>query len=146
MTTKSSQDISIILLADCFYSEIRVGSFLGQCDICWVVNTIRFVAELALCFSRLVEVLLYVHRNRRLIRDGSPGRPPPLLHSSSAHSVPQFSESHFIEEGEVGVCEWVIRHTYIYSAVKELYCFRFLLIFVHLKKGKFLLHWSQQLA
>ena len=23
-----------------------------------------------------VEVLLYVHRNRRLIRDGSPGRPP----------------------------------------------------------------------
>ena len=24
----------------------------------------------------VVEVLLYVHRNRRLIRDGSPGRPP----------------------------------------------------------------------
>ena len=32
----------------------------------------------------LVEVLLYVHRNRRLIRDGSPGRPPRLLHSSWA--------------------------------------------------------------
>ena len=30
----------------------------------------------------LVEVLLYVHRNRRLIRDGSPGRPPRLSHSS----------------------------------------------------------------
>ena len=29
-----------------------------------------------------VEVLLYVHRNRRLIRDGSPGRPPRLPHSS----------------------------------------------------------------
>ena len=28
-----------------------------------------------------VEVLLYVHRNRRLIRDGSPGRPPRLSHS-----------------------------------------------------------------
>ena len=32
----------------------------------------------------LVEVLLYVHRNRRLIRDGSPGRPPRLSHSSRA--------------------------------------------------------------
>ena len=34
-----------------------------------------------LCSS--VEVLLYVHRNRRLItiRDGSPGRPPRLSHS-----------------------------------------------------------------
>ena len=29
-----------------------------------------------------IEVLLYVHRNRRLIRDGSPGRPPRLSHSS----------------------------------------------------------------
>ena len=32
----------------------------------------------------LVEVLLYVHRNRRFIRDGSPGRPPRLSHSSWA--------------------------------------------------------------
>ena len=30
----------------------------------------------------LVEVLLNVHRNRRLIKDGSPGRPPQLSHSS----------------------------------------------------------------
>ena len=31
----------------------------------------------------VVEVLLYVHRNRRLIiRDGSPGRPPRLSHST----------------------------------------------------------------
>ena len=29
-----------------------------------------------------VEVLLYVHRYRRLIRDRSPGRPPRLSHSS----------------------------------------------------------------
>ena len=28
------------------------------------------------------KVLLYVHRNRRFIRDGSPGRPPLLSHSS----------------------------------------------------------------
>ena len=28
-----------------------------------------------------VEVLLYIHRNRRLIRDGSPGQPPRLSHS-----------------------------------------------------------------
>ena len=33
-------------------------------------------------FSMLVEVLLYVRRNRRFIRDGSPGRPPRLSHSS----------------------------------------------------------------
>ena len=32
--------------------------------------------------SMMVEVLLYVHRNCRLIRDGSPGRPPRLSHSS----------------------------------------------------------------
>ena len=31
--------------------------------------------SVALCTARLVEVLLYVHRNRRFIRDGSPGRP-----------------------------------------------------------------------
>ena len=30
----------------------------------------------------VVEVLLYVHRNRRLIRDGGPGRPLRLSHSS----------------------------------------------------------------
>ena len=29
-------------------------------------------------------MLLYVHRNRRLNRDGSPGRPPRLPHSSWA--------------------------------------------------------------
>ena len=32
-------------------------------------------------------VLLYVHRNCRLIRDGSPGRPPRLSHSSWAQYV-----------------------------------------------------------
>ena len=37
-------------------------------------------------FHDLVEVLLYIHRNRRFIRDGSPGRPPRLSHSSWALS------------------------------------------------------------
>ena len=36
----------------------------------------------------VVEVLLYVHRNRRLIRDGSPGRPPRLSHSSWTLTLP----------------------------------------------------------
>ena len=36
------------------------------------------------CTCAEVEVLLYVHRNCRLIRDGSPGRPPRLSHSSWA--------------------------------------------------------------
>ena len=35
----------------------------------------------------VVKVLLYVHRNRRLIRDGSPWRPPRLSHSSWALTV-----------------------------------------------------------
>ena len=35
----------------------------------------------------LVEVLLCVNRNRRFTRDGSPGRPPRLSHSSWALSV-----------------------------------------------------------
>ena len=36
-------------------------------------------------------VLLYVHRNRRFIRDGSPGRPPRLSHSYSIYHT--FSSS-----------------------------------------------------
>ena len=32
----------------------------------------------------VVEVLLYVHRSRRFIRDGGPGRPPRLSHTSWA--------------------------------------------------------------
>ena len=39
-----------------------------------------------------VEVLLYVHRNRRLIRDGSPGCPPRLSHSSWALTIPSTTE------------------------------------------------------
>ena len=43
----------------------------------------------------VVEVLLYVRRNRRLIRDGSPGRPPQLSHSSWARTnVPLVEDQH----------------------------------------------------
>ena len=41
----------------------------------------------ALCILVVGWVLLYVHRNRRLIRDGSPGRPPRRSHSSLALKV-----------------------------------------------------------
>ena len=42
-----------------------------------------FVLQHEFFFSNFfLEMLLYVHRNRRFIRDGSPGRPPRLSHSS----------------------------------------------------------------
>ena len=34
----------------------------------------------------MVQMLLYVHRNRRLIRDGCPGRQPPLSHTELLNS------------------------------------------------------------
>ena len=45
------------------------------------VHTLLCVEFLHVLFVD-VEVLLYVHRHRRLIRDGSPGQPPQLSHSS----------------------------------------------------------------
>ena len=47
--------------------------------------------------SGRVEVLLYVHRNRRLIRDGSPGRPPRLSHSSGRVDCCCFYRSWFLD-------------------------------------------------
>ena len=54
-----------------------------------VVNDDRFYIALSSRLTALacdsavdVEVLLNVHRNRRFIRDGNPGRPPRLSHSS----------------------------------------------------------------
>ena len=40
------------------------------------------LSALTLTLVVVVGVLLYVHRNYRLIRDGSPGRPARLSHSS----------------------------------------------------------------
>ena len=45
----------------------------------WSVEALLYCVIL-----RLFEVFLYVHRYRRFIRDGSPGRPPRLSHSSRA--------------------------------------------------------------
>ena len=45
----------------------------------------------------VVEVLLYVHRNRRLIRDGSPGRSPRLLHSSWVQGLAH-RQGHLMED------------------------------------------------
>ena len=48
--------------------------------LCWLFGFVL----LWLLSLLLVEVLLYLHRNCRLIRDGSPGRPP-----SDFHTVPE---------------------------------------------------------
>ena len=42
--------------------------------------------------EQLLVELLYVHKNRRLVRDGSPGRPPRLSHSSWALSSAEHSK------------------------------------------------------
>ena len=46
---------------------------------------------LQVTFVVVVEMLLYVHRNRRFIRDGSPGRPPRLSHSSWALQMTEYN-------------------------------------------------------
>ena len=45
----------------------------------------------------VVEVLLYVHKNRRLIRDGSPGRSPRLSHSSRVQGLAH-RQGHLMED------------------------------------------------
>ena len=60
--------------------QISVGSVSrgNSCDLCEVFVIVVVVVVV----DDDVEVLPYVHRNRRYIRDGSPGRPPRLSHSS----------------------------------------------------------------
>ena len=48
----------------------------------WFASSSIPVSQVVLVVVVVVEVLLYDHRNRRLIRDGSPGQPPQLSHSS----------------------------------------------------------------
>ena len=55
--------------------------------LCYVISKGQVMSgynlEKIQTYKRLVGwVLLYVHKNRRLIRNGSPGRPPRLSHSS----------------------------------------------------------------
>ena len=57
----------------------------------WTLQAARAIASFCPTQIKIwpfvvVQVLLYIHRNRRLIRDGSPGRPPRLSHSSWALS------------------------------------------------------------
>ena len=61
--------VSSTLVTDCHHSYDWSFAFL------WCVS------------STLGWVLIYIHRNHRLIRDGSPGRPPWLSHSSWALRV-----------------------------------------------------------
>ena len=51
-------------------------------DGCFSTNVMVVIDLRGYSICLLAEVLLYVHRNRRFIRDGSPERPPRLSHSS----------------------------------------------------------------
>ena len=57
--------------------------------LCLVVSPLvvcgNVYTDSKLCGWLMVEVLLYVHRNRRFISGGSPGRPPRLSHSAFDH-------------------------------------------------------------
>ena len=55
------------------FEQVRVTIVLGACATWTMCSVLK---------PRFSSVLLYAHRNRRLIRDGSPGRPPRLSHSS----------------------------------------------------------------
>ena len=66
-------------LKGCFTSTETIG-LLGTGAQDGVVN---HCLEFGITSQKLVEGLLYVHRNRRFIRDGSPGRHPPRLSHSS---------------------------------------------------------------
>ena len=70
---------------------MKAGRFLTMVECCFTstetvgllgTSTSTFTQLLSSVILRSVEVLLYVHRNRRLIRDGSPGQPPRLSHRS----------------------------------------------------------------
>ena len=63
----------ILLYTDLEPGVFHRGSFSSSQGIKWWIDQHSLTA---------IQVLLYVHRNRRLIRDGSPGRPPRPSHSS----------------------------------------------------------------
>ena len=73
--------------------------FLISILLTWADHCGKFILKWPCVADRTVavEVLLYVHRNRRFIRDRSPGRPPRLSHSSWAllteHSDPEHTDS-----------------------------------------------------
>ena len=59
----------------------RIGNSSSG-DVKYVDLPPSLTCQFRLCRVDVAEVLLYVHRNRRFIRDGSPGRSPRLSHSS----------------------------------------------------------------
>ena len=59
------------------WALITTGQKFGVCDRQWLQKCITMSI-----FVGWLPMLLYVHRNCRLIRDGSPGRPLRLSHSS----------------------------------------------------------------
>ena len=68
-----------LLLSDTLPQQVREQSNTGKhCRLACFIHY-RCVDDNSWL---LVEVLLYVHRNRTLIRDGIPGHPPRLSHSS----------------------------------------------------------------
>ena len=66
------------------YSNFPLGEWTACMTIFYYPATQAPIHCLQNVTRWLLEVLLYVHRNHRFIRDGSPGRPPWLSHSSWA--------------------------------------------------------------
>ena len=64
------------------YSNFPLGEWTACTTIFYYPATQASIHCLQNFTHWLAEVLLYIHWNRRFIRDGSPGRPPRLSHSS----------------------------------------------------------------
>ena len=81
-------------VSDVYVKPFRISSHLDEAgcrqDRVSVVQSGQFFTKKLslprpfLCVRLIAEVLLYIHRTRRFIRDGSPGWPPRLSHSSWA--------------------------------------------------------------
>ena len=66
----------------CELHDIK-GTYTTRWPLHWAAESVDR-KQLQLAQADVGWVLLYVHRNRRFIRDWSPGRPPGLSHSSWA--------------------------------------------------------------
>ena len=74
--------------------------YLVQTVLKSLVFVCIFLRGIRHCSSK-TDVLLHVHRNRRLIRDGSPGRLPRLSHSSWALFLPNPNIFHWLSLKEL---------------------------------------------
>ena len=73
-----------------------VGYFTEHCTIYMQEMQIGNLAMYVYLTSYIKEVLFYVHRNRRFIRDGSPGHPPQFSHSSELWQVTSVVTLHIL--------------------------------------------------